>query len=219
MALADPSTAPAITPTVSNDPTWCRQSHVSSPSRWSAGSGAARRLERLPRSNQATYSAGRKTSVSRVPASSPPIIANAIGPQNTVGAIGIMPNTVDRAVSMIGRKRVLPASRAASNTLLPAVRSASIWPTRITAFLVIMPSRARHPRIATKPSGRPEGRSAATTPIKPKGATLSTMNRSPNLRSSNINTVSMISSMTGTTATTEACDRALSSTVPPASMV
>ena len=44
------------------------------------------------------------------------MIAKAIGPQNTVGAIGIMPSTVDTAVSMIGRKRVLLASMAASQT-------------------------------------------------------------------------------------------------------
>ncbi len=31
------------------------------------------------------------------------MIAKAIGPQNTVGAIGIMPSTVETAVSMIGR--------------------------------------------------------------------------------------------------------------------
>ena len=31
------------------------------------------------------------------------MIANAIGPQSTVGAIGIMPRTVETAVSMIGR--------------------------------------------------------------------------------------------------------------------
>ena len=35
------------------------------------------------------------------------MMANAIGPQNTVGAIGIMPSTVEIAVSMIGRKREL----------------------------------------------------------------------------------------------------------------
>ena len=32
-------------------------------------------------------------------------MAKAIGPQNTVGAIGIMPSTVETAVSRIGRKR------------------------------------------------------------------------------------------------------------------
>ncbi len=47
------------------------------------------------------------------------MIAKAIGPQNTVGAIGIMPRTVDTAVSMIGRKRELLASTAASQTFFP----------------------------------------------------------------------------------------------------
>ena len=51
-------------------------------------------------------------SVRIVPTSNPPMIANAIGPQNTVGAIGIMPRTVEIAVSMIGRKRVLLAGHA-----------------------------------------------------------------------------------------------------------
>ncbi len=33
------------------------------------------------------------------------MMAKAIGPQNTVGAIGMKPSTVEIAVSMIGRKR------------------------------------------------------------------------------------------------------------------
>src|SRR5262245_5925387 len=69
--------------------------------------------------NQATYNVGRKISVRIVATSKPPMIAKAIGPQNTVGAIGIMPRTVDTAVSMIGRKRELLASMAASQTFLP----------------------------------------------------------------------------------------------------
>ena len=54
------------------------------------------------------------------------MMAKAIGPQNTVGAIGIMPSTVEMAVSTIGRKRALLASIAAWNTSLPWARSASI---------------------------------------------------------------------------------------------
>ena len=69
--------------------------------------------------NQATYNVGRKISVRIVATSRPPMIAKAIGPQNTVGAIGIMPRTVDTAVNMIGRKRELLASTAASQTLFP----------------------------------------------------------------------------------------------------
>src|SRR5215831_2056313 len=106
--------------------------------------------------NHATYNVGRKMSVRIVATSRPPMIANAIGPQNTVGAIGIMPRTVDTAVSMIGRKRELLAPMAARQTSCPRPRSASIWPIRITAFLVIIPINARTPRIATKPSGLPD---------------------------------------------------------------
>ena len=49
-----------------------------------------------------------------VATSRPPMIANAIGPQNTVGAIGISPSTVEIAVSIIGRSRELDASTTAS---------------------------------------------------------------------------------------------------------
>ena len=69
--------------------------------------------------NQATYNVGRKISVRIVATNKPPMIAKAIGPQNTVGAIGIMPRTVDTAVSMIGRKRELLASMAASQAFFP----------------------------------------------------------------------------------------------------
>ena len=103
-----------------------------------------------------------------------------------------MPSTVEIAVSMIGRKRAELASTAASHTSLPAARSASIWPSRITAFLVIMPSSARMPRMATKPSGLPDSSSAPTTPISPSGPTLSTMNSRWKLCSWNISTVSMM---------------------------
>ena len=77
---------------------------------------------------------------------------------------------------MIGRKRALLASIAACRTSLPASRSDSIWPIRITEFLVIMPISASTPRMATKPSGRADSSRAATTPISPSGATLSTRN-------------------------------------------
>ena len=49
------------------------------------------------------------------------MIANAMGPQNTVVAIGIMPSTVDTAVSMMGRKRELLASMAACQNGLPVL--------------------------------------------------------------------------------------------------
>src|SRR6516162_7441138 len=100
------------------------------------------------------------------------MIAKAIAPQNTVGAIGINPRTVEDAVSIMGRNRELDASITASRTSLPARRSASICSIRMTAFLAIMPTSARMPRMATKPSGWRETRSAATTPIKPNGTPL-----------------------------------------------
>src|SRR5580765_7796887 len=69
--------------------------------------------------NQVTYNVGRKISVRIVATNKPPMIAKAIGPQKTVGAIGIIPRTVDTAVSMIGRKRELLASMAASQAVFP----------------------------------------------------------------------------------------------------
>ena len=68
------------------------------------------------------------------------------------------------------------------------------------------------PRMATNPSGFPDSKSAATTPISPSGPTLRTMKRREKLRSCTIRTVNMISSIAGTTAITEACAFALSST-------
>src|SRR5207344_3573091 len=59
--------------------------------------------------NQATYKAGRKIRVSTVATVSPPIMANAIGPQNTVGAIGIIPSVAAAAVSRMGRVRWIAA--------------------------------------------------------------------------------------------------------------
>ena len=56
------------------------------------------------------------------------------------------------------------------------------------------------PRMATKPSGLPETSSAATTPIRPSGTTLSTRKRRLKALQLNIRTVSMMSSISGTTA-------------------
>ena len=59
---------------------------------------------------------------------------------------------------------------------MPSARTASIWSIRITALRAIIPSSARIPRIATKPSGWRNSSSAATTPIRPIGTTLRTRN-------------------------------------------
>ena len=103
------------------------------------------------------------------------MMANAIGPQNTVGAIGIRPSTVEIAVRIIGRRREVAEASTASCTLLPSARSVSICTIRITAFFAIMPISARMPRIATKPSGRLNTSSASTTPIRPSGSMATTM--------------------------------------------
>ena len=70
-------------------------------------------------SNQATYNVGRKISVRIVATNKSSMIAKAIGPQNTVGAIGIMPRTVDTAVRIIGRKRELLASTGLRKHFFP----------------------------------------------------------------------------------------------------
>ena len=69
--------------------------------------------------------------------------------------------------------------------------------------------------MATKPSGLPDSINAATTPIRPSGATLRTMNSRGKLWSCTMRTVNITNSITGTTASTDACDFWLSSTVPP----
>src|SRR6516164_7271499 len=126
--------------------------------------------------NQATYNAGRKIRVSTVATPSPPIIANAIGPQNTVGAIGIMPSDAAEAVSKMGRVRWIAAVTTASHTCSPASICLPTSSMRITELRAIMPTSASTPRIATKPSGFCASSNAPTTPIRPSGATLSTSN-------------------------------------------
>ncbi len=135
-----------------------------------------------------------------------------------VTAIGIMPSTVDTAVSMIGRKRDTAASITASQGGMPWRRSVSTWSIRITALRAIMPINARIPRIATNPSDWRNSSSAPTTPISPIGTTLSTRNSRLKLCSWIIRNVSIRNSIAGTTATTEACEFWLSSTVPPTSI-
>src|SRR5262249_51399444 len=84
---------------------------------------------------------------------------------------------------------------------------------RITALRAISPSRARMARMATNPSGFWKMRSVATIPISPIGTTLRTRKRRLKLCNCIIRTVTMMNSIRGTTAKTEACDCALSSTV------
>ena len=112
----------------------------------------SRALDSLTR-NHPTYNAGKKIRVRTVATSKPPMIAKAIGPQKMVDAIGIIPRTVEMAVSMIGRKRANVASMTAFQASLPSLRSDSTCSMRITAFRAIIPINDRTPRMATKPSG------------------------------------------------------------------
>ena len=57
--------------------------------------------------------------MSGVATTRPPITAQAIGPQNTVGAIGIMPRMAAAAVSRFERKRCSVATITASPSLPP----------------------------------------------------------------------------------------------------
>ena len=146
------------------------------------------------------------------------MMANAMGPQNTVGAIGMRPSTVETAVSMSGRKRDALASSTASRTGNPDLRSASICEIRITAFFAIIPSKARMPRIATNPSGRSPMRSASTTPMSPSGSSVNTIATRRKLPSATISTITISVSMSGMTANTDALELALSSAIPPRSI-
>ena len=74
-----------------------------------------------------------------------PMIAKAIGPQNTVGAIGMKPRTVEMAVSMMGRNRETAPSTTASHGSRPCERSASICSMRMTALRAIMPIKRQNP--------------------------------------------------------------------------
>ena len=84
---------------------------------------------------------------------SPPMIATAIGPKNTLRDSGIIASTAASAVSTIGRKRRTVASMIACQRSSPAAMSCSIWSTRITELRMIIPDSAMVPSIATKPNG------------------------------------------------------------------
>ena len=80
----------------------------SCPAGWSSGGSTPK---------TAQYSAGTKTRVTSVPAMIPPIIAKAIGPQNTWREIGISARLAAAAVSRIGRARLSEASNTACHWL------------------------------------------------------------------------------------------------------
>ena len=67
------------------------------------------------------------------------MMAKAIGPQNTVGAIGIRPSTVDTAVSMIGLKRaLLPLILVMNLPMLTYFYLSTVMPTSPTLITMAM---------------------------------------------------------------------------------
>ena len=73
--------------------------------------------------------------------------------------------------------------------------------------------------MATKPSGAPLGNRAATTPIRASGATAKTRNRRWKLCNWIMRIVAMTNSINGITAMIGACALALSSALPPATIL
>src|SRR3546814_8637261 len=69
--------------------------------------------------NHAAYSACRNSRVSTVATISPPMIATAIGPKNTLRESGIIASTAVIAVSTMGRNGRTVASRIACHGVLP----------------------------------------------------------------------------------------------------
>jgi hypothetical protein len=89
----------------------------------------------------------------------------------------------------------------------------------MTEFRTIMPISATVPSIATKPIGFCVTNSARTTPMTPSGATLQTRKRRLKLCIWIIRTVSISTTTMGKTARTEFCPFALSSTLPPSTIL
>ena len=157
------------------------------------------------RLNQVTYSVGRKMRVRMVPTRKPPMMAMSIGPQNTVGAIGMRPSTVETAVSMIGVKRALLALIAAWTHALAHGALGLHLADQDHGVLGDHADQRQNAengdeaeRAARNQAAPPRRRSARA------GRRLSTKASRCALPSSTISTVSMMRSISGTIATTEA---------------
>ena len=168
--------------------------------------------------NHAAYMAGSASRVSTVATTSPPMMATAMGPQNTLRDSGIMASTAAAAVSTMGRSRRTAASMMASHAGTPRARSSSIWSIRITELRWIMPMSAITPSSATKPKGRPNTSNAAATPAIPSGPVRNTSIARLKLCSCNISSVKVMNNMMGSPAAMEDEPLALSSTAPATSM-
>ena len=82
--------------------------------------------------NAAAYMAGKASRVSTVATIRPPMMATAMGPQNTLRDSGIMASTAAAAVNTMGRSLCTAASTIASQADTPRARPLSIWSIRIT---------------------------------------------------------------------------------------
>ena len=143
------------------------------------------------------------------------MIAKAIGPQNTVGAIGIMPRTVEMAVSMIGRKR----GRAGVEVALPDVLAFSSFSFDLAdqdnGVLGNHAEQRQNAEYGDEPEWPAGQQQGPDDTDQSERRDAKDDKQAWKLRSCTISTVNMISSIAGTTAMTEACAFALSSTTPP----
>jgi hypothetical protein len=146
------------------------------------------------------------------------MIAHAIGPQKVERVSGIIARIAAAAVSTIGRKRRTVDSTIASHIGSPRSRSWSICTTRITELRMIMPKSAITPSIATKPKGMRNPARINATPIMPSGAVASTSAIFFMSCSCSMSSTSTTRSIAGNTAAIEACEVALDSDAPPATM-
>jgi len=88
---------------------------------------------------------------------------------------GKMPRKVVTAVSRIGRKRPLQASRMACAGGLPRERSSLMKSMSTREPLTMMPARPTTPKRLVRPSDRPITRWPTTAPTSPKGIDASTI--------------------------------------------
>src|SRR5439155_22059723 len=90
--------------------------------------------------NSSTYKAGRLPRVRNVATDSPPMMAIAIGPQNTLRVSGIVARIAVAAVGTTGRARLTADPNTAFQSDIPFAVSCSIWSIRMTEFRMSMPA-------------------------------------------------------------------------------
>ena len=150
---------------------------------------AASRLVRPPnsalaprrRSSLIMYRAGTSNSTMMVEKLRPQTIASAMGAIHAAASLstrvsGNKPATVDKVVSMTGRKRRLALMAMAYTRSVPRARVSLMKCTRSRESLTTMPPNAMTPNNAMNVSGLSRTKKPATTPIKLKGIANSTTN-------------------------------------------